>query len=267
MVDGWNWRIEKYIVVIDHITLWSDPNQSPSDQSQHGPQVAHVDGPFVVDLHKGGPIDGKGGAAKQALAIAALTNQNDNGGAAFDPSTTYGFGFSTVQAPGRRQRDQREPRSPTSRPTTSTWCSRAATASTTTGRRRGPATPSGRRRASRSATQTCANASVERRTADAATRAASADAGAAVPRAYDFTQLPQTMTFQLGFSTPTNYVNCVNYTRQRSWTNADGPRRADLDEPERRSSRSRSTWITRSGRASRRTRRALGPDRGAVHRS
>jgi hypothetical protein len=24
--------------------------------------------------------------------------------------------------------------------------------------------------------------------------------------------MPQTMTFQLGFSTPTNYVNCVNYT-------------------------------------------------------
>jgi hypothetical protein len=29
---------------------------------------------------------------------------------------------------------------------------------------------------------------------------------------YDFTRLPPTMTFQLGFSTPTNYVNCVNYT-------------------------------------------------------
>ena len=29
---------------------------------------------------------------------------------------------------------------------------------------------------------------------------------------YDFTKLPRTITFQLGFSTPTNYVNCVNYT-------------------------------------------------------
>src|ERR1700679_2967497 len=60
MVDGWNWKIEKYIVVVDHITLWSDPNKSPSDQSQHGPQVAHADGPWVIDLHKGGPLDGKG---------------------------------------------------------------------------------------------------------------------------------------------------------------------------------------------------------------
>jgi len=100
MVDGWNWTIDRYIVVVDHITLWSDPNESSSDQSQHGSQVAHVDGPFVVDLHKGGPLDGKGGAGEEALAIAAITKQNDNGGAAFDPSTTYAFGFSTVQAPG-----------------------------------------------------------------------------------------------------------------------------------------------------------------------
>jgi hypothetical protein len=37
------------------------------------------------------------------------------------------------------------------------------------------------------------------------------DAGASFG-GYDFTKLPQTMTFQLGFSTPTNYVNCINYT-------------------------------------------------------
>ena len=64
MVDGWNWKIEKYIVVIDHVTLWSDPNESSSDQSKHGPAVAELNGPFVVDLHKGGPIDGKGGGGR-----------------------------------------------------------------------------------------------------------------------------------------------------------------------------------------------------------
>ena len=31
---------------------------------------------------------------------------------------------------------------------------------------------------------------------------------------YDFTRLPTTMTFRLGFSTPTNYVNCQNFTAQ-----------------------------------------------------
>ena len=29
MVDGWNWKIDKYIVVVDHITLWSEPEQEP----------------------------------------------------------------------------------------------------------------------------------------------------------------------------------------------------------------------------------------------
>ena len=38
------------------------------------------------------------------------------------------------------------------------------------------------------------------------------DAGSSSCGGYDFTALPRTMTFQLGFSTPTNYVNCVNYT-------------------------------------------------------
>src|SRR3984957_3818411 len=98
MVDGWSWKIDAYIVVIDHITLWTNPNESSSDQSQHGPAVAQLDGPFVVDLHKGGPLDGKGGAGQQALAIGKLLNQNLSGNAAFEPTATYGFGFSTVQA-------------------------------------------------------------------------------------------------------------------------------------------------------------------------
>ena len=83
MVDGWNWKIDKYIVVIDKITLWTGTRtERLSDQSAaHGSPVAQVDGPFVVDLHKGGPLDGKGGGGEQALAIAAIANQNDNGGA------------------------------------------------------------------------------------------------------------------------------------------------------------------------------------------
>ena len=121
MVDGWNWKIEKYIVVIDHITLWSDPNKSPSDQSQHGSQVAHANGPWVIDLHKGGPIDGKGGGGEQSLAVTTIANQNDNGGQAFDPTIQYGFGFSTVQAPGDGSAINVNLTSGRSRLTTSTW--------------------------------------------------------------------------------------------------------------------------------------------------
>jgi hypothetical protein len=98
--DGWEYVIEEFIVVVDHVVLWSNPNHNPSNQGDLAgmTQVAHLDGPFVVDLHKGGPLVGQGGAPEQAMPIGIMANQNDNGGAAFDPTTTYGFGFSTVQA-------------------------------------------------------------------------------------------------------------------------------------------------------------------------
>ncbi len=189
MVDGWSWKIEKYIVVVDHIILWSDPNKSPTDQSQHGGQVAHVDGPFVVDLHKGGPLDGLGGGGEEALALAALSSQNDNGGAPFDPSTTYAFGFSTVPAPGDGSAINVNLDSSEQGDFeymvkggysvyyygTATWA----------GDESGPSGFTG------SCTQTSTDQSAS---------------------GYDFTRLPPTMKFQLGFSTPTNYVNCVNYT-------------------------------------------------------
>jgi hypothetical protein len=203
MVDGWNWKIEKYIVVVDHITLWSDPDKSPSDQSQHGPQVAHVDGPFVVDLHKGGPIDGKGGGGEQALAIAKLTSQNDNGGAPFDGSTTYGFGFSTVPATYAAinvnlTSDEQADFDYMVKGGYSVYYYGTATwAGDQSGQ-------SGFGECGGGMNQTCPGAG----SGDAGTD----DAGGSCPDPYDFTKLPSTMTFQLGFSTPTNYVNCINYT-------------------------------------------------------
>jgi hypothetical protein len=100
MPDGWQFEIFEYIVNVDKVTLWSDPDLSSTDQSQHGPQVAHLDGPFVVDLHKGGLIVGQGGYPERATPLGAITSQNDNGNASFDTTggTTYAFGFSTVPA-------------------------------------------------------------------------------------------------------------------------------------------------------------------------
>jgi hypothetical protein len=98
MFDGWQFQIEAYIVIVDQVVLWANPNLSATDQSKHGAQVAHLDGPFVVDLHKGGDLEGQGGTGEQATTLGIITNQNDNGGAALDPSATYGFGFSTIPA-------------------------------------------------------------------------------------------------------------------------------------------------------------------------
>src|SRR5579871_2473608 len=53
-VDGWSVEFSKFIVVFDKITLSENPDTSPTDQSQIGPLVAEVDGPWAIDLHKGG---------------------------------------------------------------------------------------------------------------------------------------------------------------------------------------------------------------------
>ena len=98
--DGWELVITEYIVVVDKVTLWSNPDRNLTNQGDLTGMsaVAHLDGPFVVDLHKGGLITGQGGAPEQATPIGVIPNETDNGGAAFDPTTTYGFGFSTVPA-------------------------------------------------------------------------------------------------------------------------------------------------------------------------
>jgi hypothetical protein len=191
---------------------------SSSDQSQHGPKVAEVNGPFVVDLHKGGPLDGKGGAGEQALAIAALANQNANGGASFDPSAMYAFGFSTVQAPGDGSAinvnltadEEADYQYMVKNDASVYYYGTAQWNGTQSGGQMGfglcatdPQTDYG------NMAQTCASATVG---GDGGTGGGGDGGGGACPSIYDFSKLPQTMGFQLAFPTPTNYVNCVNYS-------------------------------------------------------
>ncbi|MBI5531071.1 MAG: hypothetical protein HY898_00045 [Deltaproteobacteria bacterium] len=98
LVDGWEIKFDAVIVTLDHITLSESPNTSPTDQSITGKQVAHLEGPFAVDLHKGGPLPGKGGEGERAVAIGAIASQNDNGGSSFDPELPYALGFDSVVA-------------------------------------------------------------------------------------------------------------------------------------------------------------------------
>ena len=180
MVDGWQFASSEYIVNIGTVPLWSNPNLSPTNQSMHGAQVAHLDGPFVVDLHKVGSIPGQGGAGETSTPIGAILNQNDNGNAPFDATSTYGFGFSTVEASYDASNVNLTPDESTDFALmvekgysvfysgTATWM--------------GDEAPGG-------CTQT-------------------GDGG------YDFTKVPQSFTFKLGFATPTNYVNCQNMVLQ-----------------------------------------------------
>src|SRR5947209_5624911 len=89
--DGWEIRFTKFLAVFDKVTLSANPDAVPSDQSKTGKLVVQIDGPWAVDLHKGGPLTGKGGSDEQAVAIETIMNQNQNGNADFDPTVRYAF--------------------------------------------------------------------------------------------------------------------------------------------------------------------------------
>ncbi|HUL76759.1 MAG TPA: hypothetical protein VL691_05785 [Vicinamibacteria bacterium] len=90
-VDGWEVRLTKLIVTFDHVRLNRNPDLSPTDESQVGSLVVQVNGPWAVDVHKGGPLEGKGGPDEQAVPIAAITGN-------FDPAQRLAFSFDTVAA-------------------------------------------------------------------------------------------------------------------------------------------------------------------------
>jgi len=97
-VDGWDVHFSELLVTVDNIRLAQNPDLNPGDESQTGAEVAKVTGPWAIDLHKGGPLAGKGGSDEQAVPIAALTGQNGNGCAPFDLTQKYAFSFDVVAA-------------------------------------------------------------------------------------------------------------------------------------------------------------------------
>ncbi len=99
--DGWSVAFTHYIATFDKVSLWTNPDMVPTDQSQHGPLVAELDGPWAVDMHLNGPsfpyIDGKE-TGERAVAFAVLANENKNGGASFPTDgTRLAVGFSAVE--------------------------------------------------------------------------------------------------------------------------------------------------------------------------
>jgi hypothetical protein len=97
-VDGWELEFSEVLVTVDKITISENPDLDPGDQAKTGQLVAEALGPWAVDLHKGGPLPGKGGTGEQAVQIVTLDNQNKNGGAPFAADTRYAFGFDIVES-------------------------------------------------------------------------------------------------------------------------------------------------------------------------
>ena len=115
--DGWEFAITEYIVVVDKITLWSNPNQTPRSRAIHGHErVAHLDGPVRGRSAQGRRITGQGGPPSRPPPSASSPPERQRRRCLRSDGTTYGFGFSTVPAASGRQ--QREPR-PRTRPPTS----------------------------------------------------------------------------------------------------------------------------------------------------
>ncbi|MCL2450445.1 MAG: hypothetical protein FWD17_15975 [Polyangiaceae bacterium] len=101
--DGWQVRFSHFVATFDKVMLWQNPDFVPTDQSQVGPLVAELDGPWAVDLHADGDgwpyIDGKE-QGERAVVFGVVPNQNKQTGAPGFPTdgTRFAVGFSAVVA-------------------------------------------------------------------------------------------------------------------------------------------------------------------------
>jgi hypothetical protein len=105
-VDGWDVKFTRILTTIDKITLSENPDYQKGSQQQTGKLVAQINGPWAVDLGHGDAsyLAGKGGAGEQAVPIAALNSQNENGGDAFaTDGIRYAFGFDVISASDQAQ--------------------------------------------------------------------------------------------------------------------------------------------------------------------
>jgi hypothetical protein len=96
-IDGWEVKFDHYYVSVAGITISEEPDKNPGDQSVTGAAVASLPGAFLVDLHKTGPLPGKGEDDK-AWPLGVIKNQNLAGGKAFDKASKYAFSFEMAPA-------------------------------------------------------------------------------------------------------------------------------------------------------------------------
>ncbi|WP_394837614.1 hypothetical protein LVJ94_11965 [Pendulispora rubella] len=171
-VDGWALEFDRVLTTVDKITLSRNPDKAPTDQSQTDNLVAELNGPWAVDLHKQGTLEGKGGNGETAVLIGELANQNRNGGANFSNTDRYAFGFDVVTASA-----------------TATQLNLDDAAKTDYGDM---------------VTNGYTTLFVGTATFKGGDTCTSSD-----PK-YDFGQLPKTVKFRFGFKTSATYVNCQN---------------------------------------------------------
>jgi hypothetical protein len=191
MIDGWNFTLDAYITVFTAVTIWSDPNESPGNQSLHGPQIAQLNGPFVVDLHKGGPLPGQAGMGEEATPIGVMSAAELCSQCATAPC---GFGFSTTPAPA--DYDAYNVNLDATENGYYQYMVQGGYSVLYVG------------------TATWAGTAGWNNSADCMMSSPECTVTTAIPsEGYDFVTsagYPSPMKFMMGFATPTNYVNCQN---------------------------------------------------------
>lgn len=175
LVDGWELRFSHLLVTVDDVTLAENPDAAPTDQSRTGAVVARASGPWVVDLAVPGSLPGAGGEGL-ATPLATITNMNLRGGAPFAPDERYALGYRVVRATEVAQRVN--------------FADAEVEALYTRMIERGDAV------------------------LYAGTATFKGEGCTSSDPSYDFAKLPKSIAFELGFATPTAYVNCQNQENQ-----------------------------------------------------
>jgi hypothetical protein len=95
--DGWELHFSHVLVTVADVTLSENPDKSPADQSQADAAVARAPGPWAVDLALPGSLPAAGGAGT-AIPLTTLANENLAGEQPFSGDRRYAFGYRVVAA-------------------------------------------------------------------------------------------------------------------------------------------------------------------------
>jgi hypothetical protein len=186
--DGWQLAFEHVLVTVGAITLSANPNKAPSDQSATDGAVSRVVGPWAVDLSVQGSVPAAGGEG-MATPLTTIERQNLKGNEPFLADEPYAFGYDIVVANDGAIKVNFE---------------------------------------GDVETESAYAAMVEEGYSVLVVGTASwkgGDACRSSSSSYDFSAIPPEIPFELGFRTPTSYLNCQNQENQgEPFENEEYPR-------------------------------------------
>jgi hypothetical protein len=95
--DGWELHFSHLLVTVADVTLSENPDKAPADQSQTDQPVARATGPWAVDLALAGSVPAAGGEGT-ATPLATISAKNLDHDEPFAADRRYAFGYRVVAA-------------------------------------------------------------------------------------------------------------------------------------------------------------------------